>query len=203
VKDRDLRLDKLLAKGNLGGPRYDRILDSVLERVDAPRPARRAAWVLAPLAGLSLAAVVVLIVIRPAREPLAPKGGDPATSVALSIGCASAAGGGACRVGDTLLFEVNAAITSGYLGAYAQRADAPGGERIWYFPSATGSAPRVEPGQGTVVVRKGIRLGPEHAPGRYRVTVWVSSRPLPRAEVDGAGKDVIRERATLELEVSR
>ena len=204
MRNDDLRLDRLLAKGHLGGPEYDRILNNVFEKTH-PRPARRAAWILAPVAGLAMAAAaVVLVVARPGREPFAPKGSAAVVSGALSIGCAPAGGGGGvCRVGDTLMFEVNAAVASGYLSAYAERADAAGGDRIWYFPGPTGTSPRVDRGEGTVVVQEGIRLGPEHAPGRYRVSVWVSSRPLQRTEVDGAGADVIRARANLQLDVSR
>jgi len=205
VRKDDLRLDRLLAKGHLGGPEYDRILNNVLERTHRPLGQRRA-WMLGPVAGLSLAAaaIVVLLVGRPAQQPFASKGSAPAVSGALSIGCPSPVGSpGSCRVGDTLMFEVNAAVVCGHLGAYAERADAPGGQRIWYFPTATGASPRVDRGEGTLVVPEGIRLGPEHAPGRYRLTVWVSSRPLQRSEIDSAGADVVRARATLELDVSR
>jgi len=200
VKKNDLRLDELLGRGGLGGPEYDRILKMVLART-TPRPAWRTTWLLAPAAGLSLAAVAVaLALVRPGGGAFAPKGDALTASTALSIGCGPSSSR-ICRVGDTLMFEVNTAVASGYIGAYAEPAGAPAGQRIWYFPGASGIAPRVDRGPGTVVVPEGIFLGPEHAPGKYRVTIWLSIRPLGRAEVDSVGAESVRARTTLDLEI--
>jgi hypothetical protein len=199
VSKEDLQLEELLGQGNLGGPEYDRILGKVLARTQ-PRAKKRAAWFLVPAAGVSLALAAWVLYVHPRGEQVTPKGAAGGASAAVTIGCGPSASR-VCAVGDTLMFEVNAAVASGYLGAYAERVDAPGGERIWYFPSASGSAPRIDSGAGTAVAPQGIRLGPEHAPGTYRVSVWLSTRPLQRTEVDGADAATMRSRASFELVV--
>jgi hypothetical protein len=59
----------------------------------------------------------------------------------------------------------------------------------------------VVPATGTVVVPRGIRIGPEHPTGKYRLTTWIASRPLARGEIDVAAPESIRSRATLDFEV--
>jgi hypothetical protein len=66
--------------------------------------------------------------------------------------------------------------------AYAERVGAPPAERIWYFPVRTGAQPRIEPGVETQVLGQGVRLGPPHVPGRYRVHAWISETPVERTE---------------------
>jgi hypothetical protein len=51
------------------------------------------------------------------------------------------------------------------------------------------------------VLAQGIKIGPEHAPGRYRVTVWMASRPAQRTDIDSAEPDLVRNRTTFDLEV--
>jgi hypothetical protein len=202
----DEKLDELLAGGLLGGPQYDRILDRVMARSDA-RPPRRTTvllrWAVAPgFAAATAVAVAWLVIARPARDPFTPKGtAAGVASGVLEMGCGPS-GRHVCRMGDTLMFAVNAALASGVLGAYAERVDDPAHDRIWYFPATTAAAPAVAPGKGTVVVPEGIRIGPEHRPGRYRVIAWIASRSLGRAEVDApASAGLYRSRAILELEV--
>jgi hypothetical protein len=98
------------------------------------------------------------------------------------------------------MFSVNTAVASGFLGAYAERLGDSSHERIWYFPTATSEAPRVSPGEGTVILTEGVRVGPEHRPGDYRVTVWLSEQPLMREQV---GATLNREStvATLSLKI--
>jgi hypothetical protein len=201
----NLQLDELLAQGHLGGPQYDRILDRVLEQT-APRRSwwRRRRMTAALLPGLALASALGawLMLARPAVEHFAPKGTAWAPLAgAVEIGCAPS-GGHVCPAGGTLLFKVNAAVISGYLGAYAERAGAPPSERIWYFPTAAGTGPVIARGEGTLVVPEGIRLGPEHRPGRYRITVWISSRPLGRSDIDGGAGRAILSRGVFDLEVT-
>jgi hypothetical protein len=126
---------------------------------------------------------------------------------AIDIACASSVGGPAsltgarvCRSDDTLMFQLNTAVVSGYLGAYAERIGDPSAQRIWYFPSAAGESPRVAPGDRTIVLPDGIALGREHRAGQYRVTVWISSRPLARAEVDAA--TTLQSRATFDVQIT-
>jgi hypothetical protein len=207
----DRKIDEILAGGYLAGPEYDRILDRVLDAT-APRRRRRIRWMLVPGGPLALAATLAAwwLYVRPAPGPFTAKGrGADGAAGALEVGCARVlgrvsgpAGTRACKIGDTLLFQVNAAMVAGYLGAHAERADAPGGLRIWYFPTATGESPRVAPGTGTVVVPDGIAIGPEHAAGRYRVTVWISGKPLARSEVDKAAPSLFIARGTFDVQIA-
>ena len=99
----------------------------------------------------------------------------------LELGCVGGTPG-VCRLGDTLMFTINGNLMSGFLGAYAERVGEPSAPRIWYFPTANGTAPRLEARSGTLVVPQGVRLGPPHAPGQYRVTMWIAEAPPGRAE---------------------
>jgi hypothetical protein len=207
LKKDDPKLDEILGRGLLGGPEYEEILKRVLERtVDAPAPPakRRRVWMWAlfPLAaGVALAGWLSLC-SSPTQDRLVAKGSPEEASGALDIGCA-ASGRRSCRSGDTLLFTVNSALTSGYLGAYAERIGHPGaGGRIWYFPGNSGTAPFVAPGTGTVVLPEGIEIGADHLPGSYRVTLWISDRPLDRNADEQAASSVVRSRSRVDLEVA-
>lgn len=182
MKDEEARLDQLLAGGSLGGPRYDEIFERVVPRTagaEAGRPRRWRRWWLVMSAALVPAAAAWLVLARPKGPPPTPKGAA-GLSGAIELGCGVAAGH-VCRAGDTLLFSVNSAVASGYLAAYAERIGDPSSERIWYFPRTGGRAPLVSAGQATVVLPEGIRIGPEHTPGRYRVTAWITQSPPSRA----------------------
>jgi hypothetical protein len=203
LNEEDAHLDKILARGSLGGPRYDEILEQVLRRTATDQPSglrRRARLALLGGAFLVPALVVLFIFFGKVRGPFTAKGHPGVANGALDVGCAPA-GTRACRLGGTLMFTVNAAVTSGYLGAYAERADDPSHTRIQYFPTASGAAPAVAARGGTVVVPEGIQLGPEHRPGRYRVTVWVASRPLDGPGLEAAEPGTVQSRATLEIEI--
>ena len=196
MKD-ELELDRLLARGNLGGPSYDAIFERVLSGSRPPKlnRSRRALRVLAlPVA--AAAAFALWLTLAP-RERFTARGSTSIDS-GLELGCG--APGRACEVGDTLIFSVNAAVTSGYLGAYAVRSDDPRQERIWYFPSLGAAAPRVPPGAGTVTLPDGIRIGREHAPGHYRVEIWLSAQPFQRADAEQALASATS-RKRLELEI--
>jgi hypothetical protein len=201
----DVRLDDLLARGSLGGPQYDQILQRVLERTardGRPRVRRWIRWAVVPGGAFAAAFAVWLAVGQSERGGFAPKGGLASLPAggALEISCAPS-GSRICRLGSTLMVTANTALVSGYLTAYAERAGDPAHGRIWYFPTASGAAPLVQPGDGTVVVPEGIRIGPEHGPGTYRVTLLVSSRPLDRAAVDSVDDGSTRSRSIFELQV--
>jgi hypothetical protein len=190
AKDDDLELDQLLAGGRLSGGQYDEISRRVLARV-APARARRW-WPLWGGIAVSASALGAWLLLSRGSLPLAPgelervregagfvaKGAAESNPIGFDLGCDNAAR--TCRVGDTLLLSLASAASAGYVGAYAERSDAPPGERIWYFPDAAGAAPRVEAASGRVVLSRGVRLGPPHAPGRYRVTLWLSAAPPQR-----------------------
>jgi hypothetical protein len=189
------RLDQLLAEGNLSGAQYDAIERRVLERV-VPRP-KRSRWLVAPIAAL-LAAGVAMPSTYTSEDDFRAKG-VAGPELAIDVACGD--GKQQCRHGDTLLFSVNAAVTQGYFYAYAQREGWAGGERIWYFPTASGQAPRVTSGEGTVILPEGIRLGQEHASGRYRVTAWVATRPLVRSAIPIGETPFAAARASVAIQI--
>jgi hypothetical protein len=181
----DEDLERILSNGHLSGREYDRIEAEVMRRVAPDPERRRGRWLLAGLAaaGGVGACFFYLGVLAPRSAEVSgfrAKGGAAAPAEgAVALSCPDA--GGPCRLGETLVFAVDSSRVSGYLNAYAERVDPPGGERIGYFPTASGSAPRVAPGTGTVVLAQGVRLGSEHAAGLYRVHVWFSDEKPGRS----------------------
>jgi hypothetical protein len=198
----DSELNQLLARGRLSGAEYDRVERQVLARV-APKP-RRLWPVLAPLAAALCAGAVFLFGWRstpidgsetPPR--FTPKGNGTVNGV-VSAGCGGT-DAGVCHLGDTLMFTVSGRTSGGFLVAYAERLDGPTGERIWYFPKASGAAPRIEASTGTLVLRDGIRLGAPHTRGRYRLTAWISDTPVERAAL-AATEPRATQQLTLDIE---
>lgn len=208
MKESAKRLNQLLAQGSLGGPDYDQILDRVLERVAASEPPRRRrglVWAL--VSGAALVPILALWLVFGQRvgKDFATKGLATSGAIAVDMGCGTSAVR-SCRIGDTLMFTVNAALVSGYLGAYAERTDDPEHGRIWYFAAPSRgdlpvAGPMIAPGPGTVVVDQGIRIGREHQPGTYRVTAWIASRPLTASELDHAADGLVRSRSTFDLRI--
>jgi hypothetical protein len=180
----DEEIDALLAAGRLGGPVRDRIFDAVATEVGARAQGRRAwvpRWSFA-LGGLAAAAAAIALFVVPrdhaGGDGMRAKGVPGGAAPALELACA---GGtlAACPVGSTLLFAVGEA-QDGFLAAYAE--PRPAGERVWYF-SADGAAPAVHAAPGLQPAGKGIRIGPEHAPGDYVVHVLLTRAPRSREEV--------------------
>jgi len=196
-EDDDLELDQLLARGRLSGRQYDEIEHRVLARV-VPK-SRRWLWTATvPAATLASALVVALVLNVRARSERAGQGfptavqdgftarGHSATSggvlpaaAVLDVGCAGRPPH-VCRLGDTLMFSVNGTETAGYLLALAERVAEPSAH-IWYVPASDGSAPRVSARSSTTVLSQGVRLGPPHAVGEYRVMAWLSAEPADEA----------------------
>jgi hypothetical protein len=169
-------LDRLMARGGLGGAAREQILEGLLgaEAPPAPRPSRRRLW----MGGLALAAAgaaALVFVVRPSKDEFRAKGAG-AGLAELGLDCEQGSLS-ACPLGSTLMFRVSSVGSAAYLQAYAEPRD--GGERVWYF-SAENQAPRLAARANTQVVRQGVRLGPEHRPGRYRVHVVLSTTPLGR-----------------------
>ena len=213
LENDDMKLNQLLARGRLSGAEYDEIARRVLEHT-APRRARWLWPALVPATALASALAAWFLVVgaevrepaasseaatavpeRPERDPFTAKSGGTPPSIAddpthgssrigrLELGCVGGAPG-ACRLGDTLMFSIDGNKVSGFLGAYAERVGEPAAPRIWYFPAADGTAPRLDANAGTLVVPQGVRLGPPHAPGQYQVTVWISEAPPERAHAE-------------------
>jgi hypothetical protein len=179
----DRRIDALLAKGGLSGPESDRVLEEVLAR-RARRPLWRRLWAQL-VAGLTLATGTALILLGGSLTStrigtFVARGGGEAPAADLEVTCV---GGslGACPRDASLMFAVSGKTPTGFLAAWAEPVG--GGERIWYF-SADGETPQVESGEsGTRAFTRGVRVGPEHITGSYRVHLVVSSRPLGKREL--------------------
>jgi hypothetical protein len=180
--ENDVELNQLLARGRLSGGEYDQIERRVLGAVTEKR--RRAYWPVA-VPALALAAGLALFIgVRRAgrdTEFVEKGGGGPVRGV-VSVGCGTAASLH-CKLGDTLMFSVSGNRSSVYLVAFAERLGDTSAERIWYFPHARATAPRLDAKGGTTVLSEGIRLGPPHRAGRYHVRTWLSETPVRR---DGA-----------------
>ena len=194
-------LDRLLARGKLGGPGHDRIVQAVLAgRAREGRRWRRPALVSSGLA-LALAAGVALFAVPDrVRDDLRAKGPTAARPTPrLDVSCVGARLD-ACPVGATLLFATVGASPGGYLTAYAE--PVAGGERIWYF-SAEGRSPGVATSTGTEVAAEGVTVGAEHAPGEYRVRLWLTGRPVVRAAALAGAPGDVRAKAEIRLTVVR
>jgi hypothetical protein len=171
----DLDLERLLARGNLGGATYDRIESNVMQRVSAPTERRRPAWLWAAALPLAAALGVLALFFRTPSEPatdsagFTAKGSNASPAGGVELTCAADR---PCRAGDTLMFVIDTSAAHGYLNASAQRIEPGSPERIRLFPTEKGESPRVEAGVGTTVVPQGLRLGPAFTPGVYRVDVW-------------------------------
>jgi hypothetical protein len=197
----DRQIDSLLARGDLSGAESDRILENVLNR-RAHRPLWRR--LLVPAGGsLTLAtAAVLLLVAGPWSGRKTEEFSARGTGVAhddLDVACMNGSRF-ACPRGSTLLFAAREGAPSGYLAAWAE--PARGGERIWYF-SAEGEVSRIAPpATGTQPLSRGIRIGPEHSPGEYRVHLVVSATPLGKAELLSASPPGVLLRQELTLVVT-
>lgn len=172
-------LDALLAGGTLAGAEKERILEQLLR--DTGRRSRRLSRSLAW--ALPVCAAAALLLLWQARPPVDPDDGPAllrakgaaATGPLVTAGCRDA-----CRRGSTLLLRIEGLHRSAHVAAYAHQ---PGGERIWYFPDAGGAQPLVPASSEPVVLRRGVRIGSEHPPGRYEVRVVFSPAPVSRAEL--------------------
>jgi hypothetical protein len=183
----DQELDSLLAQGRLSGPARDRIFDAV---VAANRPAPRWRRLLLWALPLSTVAALLLLILRPSEFRARGAGGPILEAV-----CATEP----CRVGSALMFRASAVDVGGFLAAYALSAGVD--ERIWYFPSPDGECPTVDVESGTQTLPRGVRVGPEQPPGRYRVHLLLSRRPLTRAEALSPPGGVVLAESDVTIEI--
>lgn len=167
----DDEIDRLLARGRSSGPERERILERALT-ASAPRRRGFRRWLLFALPATAIAALFVLW----PRSAFTPKG-EPAAPF-LDVSCD--ADHTACRLGSTLLFHVGGVAAPAALIAWAEPAN--GGERIWYFPSGDGAAVSVPASPAIQTLGRGVRIGPEHMPGKYVVHLVLARRPLSRAD---------------------
>ena len=116
-------IDRILARGYLGGPTHDAILAKVMTTTTGA--AGRAGWrlqrariFLGATAAMAAAAAAAVFVF-PSKQSFTARGADTgALAGAVQLACRSG-DGQTCPVGDTLMFMVNSAMASGYFGAYA------------------------------------------------------------------------------------
>jgi len=186
MSDRD-RLDEVLAGGCLPARSYDEIFEKVLKSVRQEEKRRagwsRWRWTLIPVGALVLVLGAGLALFQADGPGFSAKGArlqSPSTFAGrIDIACQSSSAP-RCRVGETMMFAIGPSKTSGYIAAYAQRVGDPTGERIWYFPDAAEKAPFVSAGDSTRVLAEGVKVGAEHRPGKYRVTLWLAPGPIDR-----------------------
>jgi hypothetical protein len=200
-------LDYLLAEGQLAGPVKDRILEKVLNEHGVapgvvPLVRRRRLWMGAGGLVVAAAAAVVLVALprgQIGEGTFTAKGAasEGASTSLVDVQCLRATLD-ACPSGATLVFGA-AGAAGGFLAAYSEPAS--GGERIWYF-SKDGESPALAPGDRTQPFLKAIRLGPEHAPGEFRIHLFVTRAPHTRAELLAglAANDLLAKR-TISLRV--
>jgi hypothetical protein len=200
------QLEHLLAGGRLSGRQKERILDRVLDR-SAPAQRRvRWAFLLATAGGLATAAAALFALGRgqPAgvQGQLAARGAADPGAPAVELVCLGGSLAG-CPIGSTLMFVVRDATAESFLAAVAR--PQAGGARIWYF-AGDNESPRVPvPSSATGGVQplaRGVRLGPEHAPGIYQVEVVLSSAPLSKAVLGAGQAPGVRARRTFSLTVT-
>jgi len=183
----DEDLDALLGDGRLTGPARDRVFDNVAAEVArAPRRrVRRYAWTFAFGAAGALAVLVVgpRLMTR-TTDGLRAKGERAPAVPQLDVACIGGTAA-ACPQGATLMFGASGAPGAGVLSAYAEPLD-PGLERIWYF-SAEGESPRLTVAGETGVAQRAVHIGPEHAPGHYRIHAFLTRTPMSQAALLSGG----------------
>jgi hypothetical protein len=189
-------LERLLSAGALTGDEHAAVLDGVLRAADRRRRVR--AGVAISVVGM-LAAGVTLIAggaslrdATPITSAIQAKGPSKAR-VVVELDCMPA-GRRVCPVGSKLYLRFPGSPVSGFVAAYAQRANA-NEEPIVYFPGRDGRSPRVDAGSFQVVPAA-VVIGREHRPGRYRVRVFLSRRQLSVDELlAGDGGEAVADAA--------
>lgn len=179
------RLDHLLARGRLGGPDREKALEGALAAVAAAETRswwRRLVpiWGTTALVGTAAAILVISSPLHRRDESFTTKGvGD---APLLEVACADGQRA-RCPKGGRLLFRVAGARHGGVLAAFAQRVESSGAERIWYFPTIDETTPRIAAQIEPQIPTEGVRLGPEHPVGHYRIYLVLGTRPLTREEI--------------------
>jgi hypothetical protein len=194
------RLDDLLSRGRLAGPAAERILDGALRDAGIVGPPwyRRKPVLWGSPVLVCAAAAAFLLIGRPSPDAMRSKGAAAGDDAVVSVECAGRASG-TCAGDDLILFRVEAVSRQGFLAAYAE--PAAGGERIWFFPAAHGSAPVVTVSAEPQMLKQAVAAR-SLSPGRYQVHIVITARQLSKPEIlSGVGPDVITVR-TLPLEVT-
>jgi hypothetical protein len=184
--DNERTILRLLAnRARLSRVEKEDILARVLDGV-VPQPRRR--WLGArvfggALGGLAVVGALLLWLVPTVGHrrigDFVARGGS--SIAAVRAFCGSDPTGDSCLAGEALFFEVRGAPPSRYFAAFARRAD---GLVIWYFPEtdAAGSLD-LETHIREQALDRQVRLGDEHRPGRYDVSLVFSPSPVSREDV--------------------
>jgi hypothetical protein len=196
------RLDELLSGGRLGGAERERILERALD-ASAPLPwwrRRAVTWLVRGTAMATAAALALFFFVPPrTHDDFRARGGAGDGAPLLLVGCEDGQSA-RCGYGQKLVFSVDGASEPGFVAAWAEPAG--GGERVWYFPGDDGSSPEARGDGARQLLSRAVRLGPEQPPGRYRVHLVLSRRPLSRLEALAAGGADVVATSQVTLEVT-
>src|SRR5262249_5448171 len=151
------RIHKLLARGRLGGPTREKILDHALREAGIVRPPwyARAPFVWTMPAAAAAAVATFALILRPVSDSMRPKGVGAAGAAIVSVEC-SGLEVTRCTHDDMLLFRVEGATQPAHVVAYADPVG--GGQRIWFFPMADGTEPVVHAQQEPQVLGQGVKV---------------------------------------------
>lgn len=193
----DDSLHSLLARGRLSGAQRERALEAALQQARGGRGwARRVVGSGLALAAAAAVAVWIVGGTSPGEGSQAPtlvaKGSDAPLLTASCMGRPA----GECHSGDRLIFEIEGARARGFFAAYAECAS---GERIWYFPTATGSLPEIVPNSARTIIGQAARIGSEHGVGRCELTLFALGQPSSREELLAPGSRHVRRALVLEV----
>ena len=194
----DDSLHSLLARGRLSGAQRERVFEGALRKSGAG--VRR--WA-ALGGGVALAAAAAAALWIGASATSGPNGANSSELVAKGtrgpVLLASCPGrpAGECHVGDRLIFELEGARERGFFAAYAECA---GRERIWYFPTASGTLPEIDPSRARTVVDKAARIGPEHGVGHCKLYLFALAEKMSRAALLAGAAAGSRTELSLEVE---
>ena len=198
-------INEFLAPHALSGREREEVFERVLSRVaasqtpaplrEAPVQGRRRALVWAAIGVAACASLSALLVHVPAKVPFSARGA-PTSGVHVQMVCAGASLA-ACPRGSHLLFAVAGGRQAGHLMAYAEPAE--GGERIWYFWDERTTAPIAPGAAPNGPLELSIEIGPEHAVGKYLVSILVATHPLSRTEALHPEASSILSSETVEL----
>ena len=168
-------LERLLAeRDHLTRDEKAKIFESVIKHQDVRRGTIKARvyWL---GFGAALATALLFMVSRAPDDTLTPRGGKEGSE--FSIQCRDGGQAVPCRRGALLSFVLHPATDMRYFAAYARDSS---GAVIWYFPED-----EVSPGLATTpsIAERGIFIGAEHQPGRFRVAGVFSKDPMTRAQI--------------------
>jgi len=142
---------------------------------------------------------VAVLWVRPAGEAgstLRAKGA-PSEVPIIAMSCL---GGSlnACPTGSRIAFWLEGGREEPeFVTAYAD--SVVDGERVWYLTNEAVSAAASRSTSSLRAVSRAALVGREQASGRYRVSVVVTRRPVPRAQLAQLTPDVMLTRASFDL----